>query len=110
MGEKYSYADSFPAFETGQQDHFCSHLCDSSLPIVTPALRSLDRLGPYRDDDFVRLLAWWYICIGVAFIALAARALVLGAPSWGVWLRLVVAVGFVLLGIVELRRIRARRG
>jgi hypothetical protein len=52
----------------------------------------------------VRLLAWWYICIGLAFIALAARAFVVGAPGWSVWLRLLVAVGFVLLGIGELRR------
>ena len=29
------------------------------------------------DDGFVKLLAWWYICIGLAFIALAARAFVL---------------------------------
>jgi len=52
----------------------------------------------------IRLFAWWYICIGLAFMELAARAFVAGAPGWGVGLRLVVAVGFVLLGIGELRR------
>jgi len=52
----------------------------------------------------VRLFAWWYICIGLAFVALAVRAFVTGAPGWGVALRLLVAVGFVLLGIWELRR------
>jgi hypothetical protein len=52
----------------------------------------------------VRLFAWWYICIGLAFIALSARAFVAGAPGWSVGLRLVVALGFVLLGIGELRR------
>jgi hypothetical protein len=52
----------------------------------------------------VRLFAWWYICIGLAFMALALRAFVAGAPSWSVGLRLVVAVGFVLLGIGEMRR------
>ena len=51
-----------------------------------------------------RLFAWWYICIGLAFVALAMRALVAGAPGWGVGLRLLVAVGFVLLGIGELRK------
>ena len=53
----------------------------------------------------MRLLGWWYICIELAFVALALRALVAGVP--GVWLRLLVAVGFVVLGIVELRRHRA---
>jgi hypothetical protein len=52
----------------------------------------------------VRLLGWWYICIGLAFVALAVRAFVAGAS--GVWLRVLVAVGFVVLGIVELRRRR----
>jgi hypothetical protein len=57
-----------------------------------------------------RLFGWWYICIGLAFVALAVRAFVAGAPGWGVWLRVIVAVGFVLLGIVELRRRRSRHG
>jgi hypothetical protein len=52
----------------------------------------------------VRLFGWWYICIGLAFVALAMRAFVAGAPGWGVGLRLLVAVGFVLLGIGELRK------
>jgi hypothetical protein len=52
----------------------------------------------------VRLFGWWYICIGLAFAALAARAFVAGAPGWGVGLRVMVAAGFVLLGIGELRR------
>jgi len=52
----------------------------------------------------VRLFAWWYICIGLAFMALAGRAFVAGAPGWSVGLRLLVAVGFVLLGIGDLRR------
>jgi hypothetical protein len=47
------------------------------------------------------LLGWWYICIGLAFVALAVRSYVAGATGWGVWLRLIVAVGIVLLGNVE---------
>jgi len=54
----------------------------------------------------VRLFAWWYICIGLAFVALAARAFLAGAPGWGLGLRLLVAAGFILLGIGELRRRR----
>jgi len=53
----------------------------------------------------VRLLGWWYICIGLAFAVLAVRAFVAGGS--GVWLRVLVAAGFVLLGIVELRRRKA---
>jgi len=56
----------------------------------------------------VRLFAWWYICIGLAFVALAGRASVAGAPGWSVGLRLLVAIGFVLLGVVELRRWRGK--
>jgi hypothetical protein len=52
----------------------------------------------------VRLFAWWYICIGLAFMALAVRAFVASAPGWSVGLRLLVAVGFVLLGVGEMRR------
>ena len=60
------------------------------------------------DDGFVRLLGWWYICIGLAFILLAARAFVSGAPVWSSWLRVAIAVGFALLGIFELRRVGSR--
>jgi hypothetical protein len=55
-----------------------------------------------RDDGCV--LAWWYICIGIGFVALAARAFLTGASGWGVGLRIVVALGFVLLGVAELSR------
>ena len=54
------------------------------------------------DDGPMRLLGWWYLCIGLAFILLAARAFVASAPHWTSWLRVAIAVGFVLLGIVEL--------
>jgi len=72
-------------------------------------LNSANGVPPSGDDGFVRLLAWWYICIGLAFIALAARAFVSAAPAWSSWLRVAIAVGFVLLGISELRRTRSRR-
>jgi hypothetical protein len=54
--------------------------------------------------DRGRVFAWWDICFGLACGALGMRACVAGAPGWGVGLRLLVAVGFVLLGIGELRR------
>jgi len=62
--------------------------------------------GLSGDHSAVRLLALWYFCIGLAFIALAVRAWVAGTP--GVWLRLVVALGFVLLAIAERKRLRRR--
>jgi hypothetical protein len=41
--------------------------------------------------------------------ALAVRSSVAGVTGWGVWLRVIVAVGFVLLGNPELRRRRRSR-
>jgi hypothetical protein len=58
----------------------------------------------------VRLFAWWYICIGLGFVALAVRAFVAGAPGWSVGLRVLVAIGFLLLGAVELQRRRKSGG
>jgi hypothetical protein len=57
-----------------------------------------------------RLFGWWYVCIGLAFVALGARAFVARAPGWSVWLRMIVAAGFVLLGIIELRKAPTSRG
>ena len=55
-----------------------------------------------------RLFGWWYVCIGLAFVALAVRAFVAGAAGWSVWLRVIVAVGFAMLGVVELRNQRSQ--
>jgi len=58
-----------------------------------------------RDDGSMRRrLGWWYVCIGAGFVALAARAFLLGAPIWTIGLRVLIAVGFVLLGLNEWRR------
>jgi hypothetical protein len=51
-----------------------------------------------------RLLALWYVCIGAGFFTLGLRAIMLGAPWWTVILRWVIAAGFVVIGVVELRR------
>ena len=39
----------------------------------------------------------WYLCIGVGFVLLALRAFLLGVSATGVALRLVIALGFLLL-------------
>jgi len=50
-----------------------------------------------------RMLAWWYICIGVVFILLGVRSLLRGDPTWPMAFRFVIAVGFIVLGIGTLR-------
>lgn len=59
-----------------------------------------------RNSLYVRLIGWWYLCLGLAFAALAWRNLLLGLSRIGVVLRLVVAVGFTLLGIMTLRSVK----
>jgi hypothetical protein len=60
--------------------------------------RILELSSGYTMSGRNSLLGWWYISIGLAFVALAVRSYVAGATGWGVGLRLIVAVGFVLLG------------
>ncbi|HME06658.1 MAG TPA: hypothetical protein VKG25_06390 [Bryobacteraceae bacterium] len=50
-----------------------------------------------------QLLGWWYVCIGVGFIALGARALIAGVHTWPVAIRFVIALGFLILGVMSLR-------
>jgi hypothetical protein len=52
-------------------------------------------------------MAWWYVCIGVGFSLLGARAFLDRAPTWTAVLRWVIAAGFLALGIGELRSIRS---
>jgi len=53
-----------------------------------------------------RLLPWWYVCIGAGFALLGVRALLLGAPLWTVVFRWLIAAGFLVLGVVELRKVK----
>ncbi len=57
---------------------------------------------------YVRLIGWWYLCLGLAFAALAWRNELLGASRLGVVLRCVVAAGFAILGILTLRSPKQR--
>jgi len=50
-----------------------------------------------------RWLGWWYVCIGLGFGLLGLRNLLAGGRPWGVVLRWVIAIGFVLLGAGTLR-------
>lgn len=55
-----------------------------------------------------RLLRWWYLCLGVGFALLAARSWIAGAGFWGVALRLLIAAGFLVLGLGASQRVRER--
>jgi hypothetical protein len=46
---------------------------------------------------------WWYLSIGIGFLLLAIVHLLQGAGLAAIVLRLVVAVGFVLLGWMQFR-------
>jgi hypothetical protein len=46
---------------------------------------------------------WWYLSIGLGFLLLAIVHLLQGAGVGTVALRLVIAVGFVLLGGMQFR-------
>src|SRR5262249_52878745 len=54
----------------------------------------------------VRLFGWWYVCLGLAFAALAWRNILYGAPALGIVLRCVIAAGFAMLGVNTLRSAR----
>jgi hypothetical protein len=51
----------------------------------------------------IRLLGWWYVCIGGGFLLLGVRSLLLGERLWMILLRWVIAAGFVFLGVSRLR-------
>jgi hypothetical protein len=46
---------------------------------------------------------WWYLSIGLGFLLLALVYLLQGAGWAAVTLRLAVAAGFALLGLMQLR-------
>ncbi len=72
--------------------------------IVVPAVFLLVERMSIRQTLWRWLLALWYVCIGAGFFTLGVRAVMLGAPWWTVILRWVIAAGFVVIGVVELRR------
>jgi len=49
------------------------------------------------------MLTWWYVCIGSAFVLLGVRSLLRGDATSLVVFRVVIAVGFVALGMGTLR-------
>jgi hypothetical protein len=49
-----------------------------------------------------RTWGYWYLCIGLGFVLLGLRNLLVGAPAWTVVLRWIIALGFIVLGAVSL--------
>jgi tetrahydromethanopterin S-methyltransferase subunit C len=43
------------------------------------------------------MFAWWYLCIGGAFILLGVRSALRGDPLWSVVFRFLIAAGFMAL-------------
>lgn len=50
-----------------------------------------------------RRFGWWYLCIGIGFVLLALVHMIQGPGFADVALRFAVAVGFGLLGLMQLR-------
>ena len=46
---------------------------------------------------------WWYLSIGVGFLLLAINHLLYGYRLPGILLHIAVAIGFVLLGLIQFR-------
>ena len=56
-----------------------------------------------------RWFGWWYVCIGLGFIALALRSYLGGARPTQIILRGVVAAGFLILGASTLKAVGSTR-
>lgn len=53
--------------------------------------------------DRTRLFGWWYLSIGIGFALLALRNLIYGGHAFGIVLRCLIAIGFLVLGAITLR-------
>jgi hypothetical protein len=56
--------------------------------------------------DRKQWFGWWYISIGIGFALLALRNLIAGGRLGGIILRVIIAIGFLLLGAATLRPAR----
>ena len=60
-------------------------------------------MGRNTGQSDPRLLAWWYFSIALGFVLLAINRMVNGKGLWLVALRVVIAAGFAVLGLLQLR-------
>lgn len=54
-------------------------------------------------------MAWWYAAIGIGFALLAVHHLVIGDKLWWVALRVVLALGFGVLALMEFKAKKRNR-
>jgi hypothetical protein len=52
---------------------------------------------------FFSLLEWWYLCLGAGFLLMGIFRLIHGEKFWLVFLRWVLAAGFLALAFIENR-------
>lgn len=76
------------------------------MRIVRP--RRGEYSGPHNGVDSMRGFeskhwCWWYIAIGVGFLLLAIVNTMRGAPLYATVLRVIIAIGFELLGWFQYR-------
>ena len=57
--------------------------------------------GLTRSRLSARWMAWWYFTIAAGFLALAISRALAGGNKWLVGLRILIAIGFALLGWIE---------
>jgi hypothetical protein len=50
------------------------------------------------------IYAWWYLCISLGFLALAARHAILGDTATGIAVRVIVALGFAALAYLTFQQ------
>jgi hypothetical protein len=54
-------------------------------------------------------MAWWYAAIGVGFALLAVEHLITGDKLWLVGVRIILALGFALLSLMEFKAKKRNR-
>jgi hypothetical protein len=65
---------------------------------------------PGRNLRSRRLLGYWYLCIGLGFVLLGVRNLLAGAAAWTIALRWIIALGFIILGVLSLGTAKPKPG
>lgn len=56
-----------------------------------------------------RLMAWWYFSIALGFLLLAINRAIVGEKPWLIGLRVILALGFGTLALLEFRAKNGRR-
>ncbi|MBM3774409.1 MAG: hypothetical protein FJW37_04520 [Acidobacteria bacterium] len=63
-----------------------------------------------KPANRVRLYGWWYLTIGLGFLLLSIRGVLFGERVRMIALRLAIAAGYGILGVIQLRAAGAAVG